>query len=456
MPGAEKSPAQALLRERALKRLNHLADTMLITGRIPDGQETLAILEDNTESAEDVKTRANSIARNTHVGEPASSGGLKFGVQESAPVVLDRLLTKAVETAASDIHLEPHNRSCRVRFRIDGILQGVALIPEELAPALLSRVKVLCDMDIAEKRRPQDGNFRFPFQNRTVDVRVSSVPAGGGEKIVLRLLDQEALSLELEELGTSPRELETIVSAITQPQGMILVTGPTGSGKTTTLYAALKRIRNPGTNIVTIEDPIEYHLDGINQSQVKPEIGYTFANALRAFLRQDPDVIMVGEIRDAETAQIALRAAMTGHLVLSTVHTNDAATTITRLLDLEAEPYLVASSLSLIVAQRLVRRLCPDCRVPDSRAEPGTFVAAGCPRCFGTGYRGRVGVFEVMTVEDGIRNLVHESAPAERIRQAASAGGMRLLIDDAMVKWRAGLTALKEIEIEIGHPNDKE
>lgn len=302
-------------------------------------------------------------------------------------------------------------------------------------------------MDIAEKRRPQDGRFRFTHGRSIADIRVSTIPTESGEKMVLRLLNQSGSAIDLEQLGIPAESLRLLQSAISKPQGMILVTGPTGSGKTTTLYACLRHIQNPNLNILTIEDPIEYRLEGISQSQVKTDIGYDFAKALRAFLRQDPNVIMVGEIRDTETAQIALRAAMTGHLVLSTVHTNDAAATITRLLDLGAEPYLVASSLSLIIAQRLVRRLCKECRQPIDGSNAIT--AVGCPACNNTGYRGRVGVFEVLIVDPAIQELIHARAPAEQIRDKARSNGMSVLAEAGKDKWHQGLTTREEVEREI-------
>jgi type II secretory ATPase GspE/PulE/Tfp pilus assembly ATPase PilB-like protein len=371
-------------------------------------------------------------------------------VAGNAPELVGAVLRRAATQAASDIHIEPGREGTGLRFRVDGILHHVADLPADRSLEFISRLKVLCNMDIAEKRRPQDGRFRFSMGGRDIDVRVSTVPTESGEKMVLRLLDQDQLAPELEELGLDPRDQGFVIETIGRTQGMLLVTGPTGSGKTTTLYSCLRRIRDPRLNIMTIEDPIEYRLDGVNQSQAKPDIGYTFAGALRSFLRQDPNVIMVGEIRDSETAQIALRAAMTGHLVLSTVHTNDAATTITRLLDLGAEPYLIASSVSLIVAQRLVRRLCPDCSQPADSGPPGTLKAVGCSACAHTGYRGRVGVFEVLKVDPAIQDLIHARAPAEHIREQAKANGMRLLVEDARQKWLRAVTTFDEIEREIG------
>lgn len=419
---------------------HRLADEILITGRIPEIGRLLMV--DKFEPASD------KLAPNLQQAT-------------SIPDAVDSVLSRAICLSASDIHLEPSQDNTHVRYRVDGQLQSVAEIPTTSSREFISRLKVICNMDIAEKRRPQDGRFHFTGQGRNVDVRVSTIPTEFGEKMVLRLLDQEDFALDLAQIGMDECEQGALSEAVGRTQGMVLVTGPTGSGKTTTLYSCLQRIRDPRLNIMTIEDPIEYRLEGINQSQVKPDIGYDFAKALRAFLRQDPNVIMVGEIRDAETAQIALRAAMTGHLVLSSVHTNDAATTVTRLLDLGAEPYLVASSLSLIVAQRLVRRLCTECRQPVDSCSERTSKAVGCPTCNETGYRGRVGVFEVLPVDPAIQEMIHARAPAERIRDKARASGMRLLSDAGRGKWLEGLTTLEEVEREIGsiesnysRPND--
>jgi len=424
----------------------------LSSGRIINPlTEELSSGVDGEDSSVIDDSRENSVSR-TEVDEAAT--GLLAGIDlVSLPVpdLVEKIVCAASENRASDIHIERLEERCRLRFRVDGALHEAGDIPEKSVAAALSRIKIMCDMDIAEKRRPQDGRFRFPLNDRTIDVRVSSMPTDFGEKLVLRLLDRQAMALDLGQLGFNPEGLATFEKAIIRPQGIVLVTGPTGSGKTTTLYAALNRISRPELNIVTVEDPIEYNLAGVNQSQVKVDIGYTFANALRTFLRQDPNVIMVGEIRDSETVQIALRAAMTGHLVLSTVHTNDAATTLTRLLDLGAEPYLVASSLSLVLAQRLVRRLCVHCREADPDGPSGTYRSVGCPRCLHSGFRGRVGIFETMPLDDELRRLIHERAPAERIRETAHTKGMRLLLEAAGEKWQAGLTTREEIQREIGN-----
>lgn len=415
-----------------LDSLHKVADEMLVTGRVPSSSAEFRQSLSRDEPQEGLVTSAME------------------SLGTSAPDLVDSVINRAIARGASDIHIEPSRESTQVRFRIDGQLQHALEIPAGVSLEFVSRLKVMCNMDIAEKRRPQDGRFHFNHQAKSVDVRVSTIPTESGEKMVLRLLDQAGSSLDLEQLGIPIRNLEVLRAAIDRPQGMVLVTGPTGSGKTTTLYACLRQIRSPKLNILTIEDPIEYRLDGINQSQVKPDIGYDFAKALRAFLRQDPNVIMVGEIRDAETAQIALRAAMTGHLVLSTVHTNDSVATVSRLLDLGAEPYLIASSLSLIVAQRLVRRLCHECRHPAGEGSAGACVAVGCLACDQTGYKGRVGVFEVLPIDPTIQAMIHSRAPAEQIRAKARASGLRVLAESARDKWLNGETTLEEIEREIG------
>lgn len=381
---------------------------------------------------------------------------------EKAPVVkvVNNLITRAIDMGASDIHLEPFDREFKIRCRIDGMLQEMDSLPPEKRAAIVSRVKVMAEMDIAERRLPQDGRIRVEREGKVIDIRVSTLPTDFGEKAVLRILDKSALRLDLDNLGLNQRGLSIFKERIRLPYGMILVTGPTGSGKTTTLYAALNHIRNPSINIITIEDPIEYNLEGINQSQVKPEIDFTFANALKSFLRQDPNVIMVGEIRDHETMEIAIRAAMTGHLVLSTLHTNDAATAIARLLDMQAEPFLVSSSVTLVLAQRLVRTICPECKHPFNLS--GTWIeklglkrgetekitfnrGSGCSYCNGTGYRGRIAVFEIMPISSAISDMIVRQATASEIKRQARQEGMLTLREDALSKLNVGLTTPEEV-----------
>jgi len=381
---------------------------------------------------------------------------------DAAPVVrfINGLLTDAVVKGASDIHIEPFEKEIRVRYRIDGALQEIMKPPFKMKPALTSRIKILADMNIAERRVPQDGRIKMRLKNKVVDFRVSTLPVIFGEKIVLRILDKGNLTLDLTKFGFEPKAERDFMHAIAQPYGMVLVTGPTGSGKTTTLYSALSQINNEDVNIMTAEDPVEYNLHGINQVLVRNEIGMSFANALRAFLRQDPNIIMVGEIRDIETGGIAIKAALTGHLVLSTLHTNDAPSTITRLIDMGLEPFNVASALSLVTAQRLVRRVCTQCskvttypaeyleaaRIPEEFSARVTFrKGEGCDRCNGSGYRGRQGLYEVMAISGRIRKLIMKEASTDELRQAAIEEGMLTLRMDGLKKVEQGVTSLEEV-----------
>jgi type IV pilus assembly protein PilB len=379
---------------------------------------------------------------------------------EEQPVVrlVNRLIEEAVRKRASDIHIEPQERHIRIRYRIDGVLLTRGTLPEYVHAQVVSRIKIMANMDIAERRVPQDGSFQARVDGRPIDVRVSTIPAFYGEKAVLRLLDKSAPIYDLDKLGLSPANIARLRRIIRRPQGIFLLTGPTGSGKTTTLYAILNELNSEQVNIVTVEDPVEYQIAGITQMQVNPRAGVTFASALRHFLRQDPDIIMVGEIRDLETARIAVQAALTGHLVLSTLHTNDAPGAITRLLDMGIEPYLVASALEGVAAQRLVRVLCPRCREPDpygadelrtrlgSQAPVGTYyLARGCDFCNYTGYRGRVAVFEIAEMDEDLRRLVVNRAPHHELKEQAVAGGMTTLLQDGLTKAAAGITSLAEV-----------
>ena len=365
--------------------------------------------------------------------------------EDDAPIIrmINALLTQASRDGASDIHIEPFETYSLVRFRVDGTLRDVVRPRRELHAALISRIKIMAQLDIAEKRLPQDGRITLRIGGRPVDVRVSTLPTGHGERAVLRLLDKEAGRLDLGKLGMGPRTLVTFDKLVHQPHGIVLVTGPTGSGKTTTLYAALGRLGSSTTNILTVEDPIEYDLDGIGQTQVNARIDMTFAKALRSILRQDPDVIMIGEIRDLETAQIAVQASLTGHLVLATLHTNDSVSAITRLIDMGIEPFLLSSSLLGVVAQRLVRRLCPQCRQEDHVA--GGWRAVGCAACNNTGFIGRTGVYELLVVDDAIRALIHRGAPETEVRTAALAAGLVTMRDDGQRWVRDGTTSLDEV-----------
>jgi len=380
-----------------------------------------------------------------------------------APVIrlVNQMLTRALESRASDIHIEPFENQLKVRYRIDGILHEVDSPPRSLKAAVISRLKILAQLNIAERRLPQDGRIKIKIAGKDVDLRISTVPTLYGESVVIRLLERSQIFTDLESLGFPPEVLGLFGEMILKPHGMILVTGPTGSGKTTTLYAALQKINDPGKKIITIEDPVEYQLAGVNQIQVKPQIALTFANGLRSIVRQDPDIIMVGEIRDFETAEIAVQAALTGHLVLSTLHTNDAAGAISRLLEMGVQDYLLASSLLGVLAQRLVRRLCLDCRkeVPFSEfriqnsefkiqgeGDPATlWQAGGCSSCSGTGYLGRIGIFELLPATAEICRLIVQRADAASIRGLAVGQGMRLLREDGWQKMRAGITTLAEV-----------
>ncbi len=381
---------------------------------------------------------------------------------DDAPVVklINGLLTDAVRRGASDIHIEPFEHEMRVRYRVDGTLQEVMKPPVKMRAALTSRVKIMASLNIAERRVPQDGRIKLKMGARVIDFRVSTLPVLFGEKIVLRILDKGNLTLDLSKFGFEPKAEEDLLRAILNPYGMVLVTGPTGSGKTTTLYSALSRINTMEVNILTAEDPVEYNLMGINQVLVRNEVGMTFAAALKAFLRQDPNIIMVGEIRDMETGSIAIKAALTGHLVLSTLHTNDAPSTVTRMIDMGIEPFNVASAVNLIVAQRLVRRVCSSCKaeqkysdeelhalgIPLAQAKQLTFFKGqGCDTCGGTGYKGRQGLYEVMALSSSLRRMVLKGASTEELREQAVKEGMLTLRSDGMVKVKRGVTTLDEV-----------
>ena len=412
---------------------------------------------------------ASALAEIADAAEAGEDGAAEDDVERlrdlasEAPVIrlVNLLIAKAVGARASDIHIEPFSSGLRVRYRIDGVLRAVEAPPARLGAAVLSRIKLMAKLNIAERRLPQDGRIKLAVQGREIDLRVATSPTIHGESVVLRILDRSGVTLDLAKLGVADEILPRFLEVLQRPHGILLVTGPTGSGKTTTLYASLLRLSTPERKIVTVEDPVEYQLDGINQIQVKPQIELTFARVLRSVLRQDPDVIMIGEIRDLETAQIAVQAALTGHLVLSTVHTNDAASTLTRLLDMGIEDYLLTSTINGIVAQRLVRTLCQHCRAEDGvlpelaeqlglaelagDAPVVLHRAVGCERCNGTGYRGRTTVLELLPFTPGLRALVLRRAEGERIAAAAVAEGMRTMHVDALLKALAGVTTLDEV-----------
>ena len=385
-----------------------------------------------------------------------------YRATEEPPVVklVNLILSDAIKKGVSDIHLEPYERTFRIRLRIDGVLYEVMSPPQAMRAAVTSRVKIMARLDIAERRMPQDGRIKVKMGQQELDLRVSTVPTLFGEKVVMRLLDRSNLQLDMAKLGFEPEALTMFEKAILAPHGMILVTGPTGSGKTTTLYSALNRLNTIDTNIMTAEDPVEYNLGGINQVQVKPDIGLNFPALLRSFLRQDPDIIMVGEIRDFETAEIAIKAAMTGHLVLSTVHTNDAPSTVGRLISMGVPPYLVAASLNLLLAQRLVRRLCSECRVevsvpasalqdigftPEEVKTVTCYRGKGCMTCGDLGYRGRIALYEVMLLNEEIREAILSGASTSDLRDLGCKYGMKTLRESGLQKIREGVTTLDEV-----------
>ncbi|MBN2241164.1 MAG: type IV-A pilus assembly ATPase PilB [Acidobacteria bacterium] len=397
--------------------------------------------------------------------EEVSLDELQRSSQE-APIIklVNLILSDSLKKGASDIHLEPYEKDFRVRFRIDGILYNMMNPPLRLRDAMISRIKIMAKMDISEKRLPQDGRIKvrtaFNGKKKEIDYRVSSLPTLFGEKIVLRILDKDNLPLDMSKLGFEEESLKKIENAILKPYGMVLVTGPTGSGKTSTLYSAINRLNTPETNIMTAEDPVEYNFRGINQVQIKEQIGLTFAAALRSFLRQDPNIILVGEIRDFETTEIAIKAALTGHLVLSSIHTNDAPSTISRMLNMGIEPFLVATSVHLICAQRLIRKICPSCKTEvktplqtlikagfsqEDAKNIQTFKGNGCKTCNGTGYKGRIGMYEVMEIGEDIQELILVGASAQEIRRKAVEEGMFTLRRSGLEKIKAGLTTLDEV-----------
>jgi general secretion pathway protein E len=398
------------------------------------GESSAAVVIGEVESAVDLSRMMQEL--------PAIEDLLE--ASNDAPIIrmLNALLTQAAKDGASDIHIEPYERSSAVRFRVDGTLREVVQPNRALHAALISRLKIMAELDIAEKRLPQDGRISLRIGGRAVDVRVSTLPSAHGERAVLRLLDKAESKFTLEGLGMSGETLARFDKLIHQPHGILLVTGPTGSGKTTTLYASLGRIDTGGTNVLTVEDPVEYELAGIGQTQVNARIDLSFAKALRAILRQDPDVIMIGEIRDFETAQIAIQASLTGHLVLATLHTNDAVSAVTRLTDMGVEPFLLSSSLLGVLAQRLVRKLCVRCRKADAR---GQYHPVGCADCGRTGYKGRTGVYELMVADATVRGLVHARASEAQLLSAAEAGGLRSMREDGARLVALGVTSPEEV-----------
>jgi type IV pilus assembly protein PilB len=427
-------------------------------------------------SREDIATLISRQSRLEHVAATAeidlSSDDEGVGeivdLRESAddaPVIklVNQIVAQAAEQGTSDIHFEPEDGSMRVRFRIDGVLVETMTVPRRMVSGVVSRLKIMSDLDIAERRLPQDGRVGLSLDGRHIDLRVVTLPSVHGENIVIRILDKSNVQFDFEKLGMGESDAARFQKAFHQAYGAVLVTGPTGSGKSTSLYAAVGELNTPEKNIITIEDPVEYQLEGVTQVQVNKKAGLTFANGLRAMMRADPDIIMVGEIRDAETAKIAIEAALTGHLVLSTLHTNDAPTSITRLVEMGIEPFLVASAVDCVIAQRLCRTLCSHCKertilsaavLQDhgfrSAVDIEAYDPKGCSRCGGSGYKGRIGLYEVMTITDEIRRLAIERAPADRIAEVAMRDGMRRLRDDGLEKVRQGRTSIAEVSRVTG------
>ena len=436
--GVSPSALSEVLRLYAVDSIEREATSTLanrIAAAYAGGESSAAAVVGEVESAVDLSRLMQDLPAVEDLLEAAND----------APIIrmLNALLTQAAKDGASDIHIEAYERSSSVRFRVDGTLREVVQPNKALHAALISRLKIMAELDIAEKRLPQDGRISLRIGGRAIDVRVSTLPSAHGERAVLRLLDKgDSSKFSLESLGMSGDTLTRFNKLVAQPHGIVLVTGPTGSGKTTTLYAALGTVDTSTTNVLTVEDPVEYELPGIGQTQVNAKIELTFAKSLRAILRQDPDVIMIGEIRDLETAQIAIQASLTGHLVLATLHTNDAPSAVTRLTDMGIEPFLLSSSLLGVLAQRLVRKLCPVCKKQDAQ---GRWHPVGCPECASTGYKGRCGVYELMVVDDQIQNLIHSRAAESRLFVAAEQAGMKTMREDGERLVKTGITSLEEL-----------
>jgi general secretion pathway protein E len=436
-PGLSLAVLSELQRVHAPQRLENIPASELaqrLQAAYAGGEDSAALVIGEVESAVDLSRLMQDL--------PAVEDLLEAA--DDAPIIrmLNVLLTQAANNGASDIHIEPYERESSVRFRVDGTLREVVRPNRALHAALISRLKIMAELDIAEKRLPQDGRISLRIGGRAIDVRVSTLPSAHGERAVLRLLDKSESRFTLEALGMDGERLTRFKQLVQQPHGIVLVTGPTGSGKTTTLYAALQTLDTSTTNVLTVEDPIEYELAGVGQTQVNAKIDLSFAKALRAILRQDPDVIMIGEIRDYETAQIAIQASLTGHLVLATLHTNDSVSAVTRLTDMGVEPFLLSSSLLGVLAQRLVRKLCPSCKRQDGE---GRWHAVGCPDCGHSGYKGRTGVYELMVCDDSLRELVHNRAPESELLAAARAGGLRAMREDGERLIAAGITSEEEV-----------
>ncbi len=459
-----------LITEDNLKRMTRCEIQWIVTtkadlekaiGRFYGGGEEEQLFRQAIGKSYEVAEKEKAAAAEENDGEVVDEATLDLDrlkqAAEDAPIIrlVDLIVRQAIKERASDIHIEPFRDKINLRYRIDGALCEISPPARQMHDAIISRIKILCKLDIAQKRLPQDGAFSMTMDTRSIDFRVSTVPSVYGEKVVVRILDKSPALLDLGKLGFEEKALVALRQAIKDPYGLVLITGPTGSGKSTTLYAALNEINNPNKNVMTVEDPVEYRLDGINQIQVKPSIGLTFATGLRAFMRQDPDVIMVGETRDQETAEICVRAALTGHLVFTTLHTNDAPSAISRLVDIGIAPYLLSSTVSLVVAQRLLRRLCDRCKVAYEPVkelrdkykivEDLIYRSKGCDDCSGTGYAGRLGVYEVLTMGREIRDEIAKGSPAHVLKDVATKTGMSTLWDEGLKKVRLGVTSMEEL-----------
>ena len=417
-------------------------------------------LGETSSMMEELEEDANVIDADLDIGQIEEHDVLEMASKTPVVKLVNHILFQAVKQEASDIHIEPYEKEVRVRYRVDGVMFLALTPPKRIQSALVSRIKIMSNLDIAEKRNPQDGRIEIKVAGKEIDIRVSILPVVYGERVVMRLLDRSKTFAKLDTLGFSERDFKVLTHAIAQPNGIVFVTGPTGSGKTTTLYSVLARINSPEVNLITVEDPVEYQISGINQVQVNEKIGLTFAAALRSILRQDPDVVMIGETRDVETAQIAVQASLTGHLVLSTLHTNSAPATITRLLDMGVEPFLVSSTVTAILAQRLVRKLCNACKqqytpekdvlqslhIDEAQASGMKFYkAVGCSKCLETGYAGRLPIFEIMSMTPSLAHLIIERADANDIQKQAVADGMTTLLSDGIAKIETGLTTVEEV-----------
>ncbi len=434
-----------------------IEDVKLLTGKFPE----LVLLpeqEFQEKLEEYISQISHQIGRQTEE-EIEGIEDILQGADTVSVQLLNSIFLNAVRNNASDIHFEPFRDKVVVRFRVDGVLHQINTIDKNLFQSISSRIKVIAKLNVAEKRLPQDGRIRIKIGKKELDMRVSTLPTVFGERVVIRLLDKSNKLLTLNELGFSSEDLEKYEEIISKPYGIVLVTGPTGSGKSTTLYASLLKLKNPRKNIITVEDPVEYQIEGISQIQVKPEIGLTFAAGLRSILRQDPDIIMVGEIRDLETAEMAIHASMTGHLVLSTLHTNDAPSSITRLVDMGIESFLVASSLEGVIAQRLVRRICENCKeevLPEEEENillerelktsvDKLYKGTGCDTCLGTGYKGRVAIYEIMAIDEDMRSFITKHSDSKQIRDLAKQRGMKTLLQDGLKKAIQGITTIEEV-----------